>query len=156
VVGLTQPPFATAHEGGTLGIEIPVERIAPGDELPIIGADWAVRSPLEIWLQPAGQPRIRLGSVLTGADGHFLVNIGIPASVPSGPAALEVVSTYGVRDTGVVLIDPTAPPPSPLAGSSSSGSSEGEPDPFPLIALGGAIAALLFLGFKTRRRRNAV
>lgn len=148
---LFQPSIGSAHEGGTLGIEIPVERIAPGDELPIIGADWAVSSPLEVWLQPAGQARIRLGSLMTGADGHFLTAVRIPSSTPAGPAAIEVVSTYGVRDTAVVSIDPAAPRPSPLPGTTATGVPAGQIDPVPLVALAGAIGALLLLGFKTRR-----
>lgn len=149
------PAIGQAHEGGTLGIEIPVERIAPGDELPIIGADWAVGAPLEVWLQPAGQARIRLGSVMTGADGHFLTAVRIPESAPSGPAAIEVVSTYGVRDTGVVTIDPTAPRPSSMPGATDAGPSADNVDPFPLIALGAALAALILLAFKTRRPKLA-
>ena len=153
MVVLFHPTLARAHEDGTLGIELPVERIAPGDELPIIGADWAARAPLEVWLQPVGQPRIRLGSVITGADGHFLAKFVIPVSVPPGPAALEVISTYGVRDTGVLMIDPAAPPASSLIGTTSAGSPTDVIDPFPLIALGGAIAALLLLVTRTRGRR---
>ena len=150
---LLQPTITQAHEGGELGIEIQVERVPPGETLPIVGSDWAASAPLEVWLQPAGQPRIRLGTILTGPDGHFLASVQIPSSAPSGPAAVEVVSTYGVRDTALVTIDPAAPPASARPGTIAGDSPADEIDPFPFIALAGAITAVLLMGYKTRRAK---
>lgn len=154
---LTYVPVALAHEGGELGVQLTVERIAPGDSLPIVGTDWAIDVFLDVWMQFPGGDRVRIGSVRTGPDGHFLAALPVPATAPTGPAAVEVVSTYGVRDTVLVEVDPTAPRPSiPTGTTSGEPGSGGAFDPVPIVALATAVGLLGLLVLRTRKHEPVV
>ena len=101
-------------------------------------------------MQPSGSGLQRIGMIRTEADGHFDSAVRVPDGVASGPAVIHVTSGNGVLASSVVTIDPTAP----RTGATASRSDRGNGlDPFLLIALGGAIAALLLLVFKTTRRK---
>jgi hypothetical protein len=145
-------PQVAAHEGGELGIEIRVERVAPGDVLPVIGADWAPGAVLEIRLLGANGQETPLGTIRVGADGHFAASLRVPGSVTAGPAAVQARSDYGVLDTTLVVIDPAAPAASSPVGATAgegAGASAGT-DVVPFAALGLAVVALAVLVRKTR------
>jgi hypothetical protein len=153
VVGTGLPTsLVAAHEGGELAISIPVERIAPGDDLPVIGEDWAPAEVLEVSLQQ-GTEVTDLGAVRTGADGHFVRSIPIPATLTPGPVIIEVASAAGVRARAVVTIDPDAPAPSfqTQDGESTHILADEGIDLVPIVALLAAFGALGVLFIRTRR-----
>jgi len=152
--GLLGVTSAHAHDGGEFGIDIPVERVAPGDDLPIIGAEWAPNSVLEVGLQPSGAGLERIGAIRTDADGHFETVVRLPARVVSGLGVIQVTSRNGVLASDVVTIDPAAPP----TGADSPGldtAPNAELDPFSVVALAAAVLAMGLLVVKTRRRPTA-
>jgi hypothetical protein len=144
---------AWAHEGGEFGITIPVERVPPGADLPLVGAEWAADSFLEVRLQAGGSEFTTIGTTRTDNAGHFATALRLPESLPPGVAVIQVISTYGVLDTAVVTIDPAAPPPSlaPDIASATDTTAAGL-DPVPFVALAGAVGALGLLVVRTRRQ----
>lgn len=142
-----------AHDGGEFGIEIPVDRVAPGAALAIVGAEWAPNTELEVRLQANGSEPSRIATIRTDSDGHFDTAVPLPDVLPAGSALIQVVSTYGVLDSAVVTIDPAAPRASPaLDVSVVAGAADGALDPFPLAALAAAAGGLGLLVVRTRRR----
>lgn len=147
---------AQGHEGGEFGITIPVERVPAGASLPIVGAEWASDSRLEVRLQASGSEFTTIGVIQTDSAGHFATAVRLPNALPSGVAVIQVVSTYGVLDTAVVTIDPAAPQPSIPPGIAPPRETAPDGvDPVPFIALTGAIGALVILVARTRRHAQA-
>ena len=156
---LAVTPMALAHDGGEFGVTIPVERIAPGADLPIEGADWAPGATLEVRLQSAGLDAVTIARIRTNDDGHFATAVRLPDPLPPGTATIQVVSDYGVLDTAVVTIDPSAPPPPPLPsgdGGVIDAAAAGSTDLVPLLALGLAGLAISILVLKPRRPARPV
>jgi hypothetical protein len=144
-----------AHDGGQFGVEIPAERIPPGAELPLVGAEWAPDVTLEVNVQSGDAPARSIARIQTDEHGHFATLIDLPDDLPEGTIAVQVRSDYGVLDTAVVTLDASAPPYVPAPGDILALPPAAPPeglDPFPVIALAAALLALLVLFLRTRAR----
>lgn len=146
---LTGP--VAAHEGGTIGLEVAVERAPPGGTLPLIGEDWAPGEPLRITIMVGSTTR-ELGIVKAGADGHFVAGVILPRDLPSGPADVDARSQSGVIERAFVTIDPNAPDPSPRSARPGPAmESVDDIDVVPFVAAGLAVVGLSVLLLRTRR-----
>ena len=141
-----------AHENAEFGVEIPVERVAPGADLPILGAEWASNADLDVRLDVGGVT-VELGRVRTDENGHFATTVELPETLPPGIAAIQVVSDYGVLATATVTVDPAAPPAPSGAATGQHAARTSLPDfeVGPIVALLAAAGSLFLLLFRTRR-----
>ena len=149
LAALTAGPMG-AHEGGTIGLEVAVERVRPGGTLPLVGEDWAPGEPLRITIIVGSTTR-ELGIVKAGADGHFVASVVLPRDLPSGPADVDARSQSGVIERAFVSIDPDAPDPSPGPTDAVAAAGGDEIDVVPFVAAGLAVAGLGVLLLRTRR-----
>lgn len=158
ISSLTVPSLVVAHDGGAFGITIPVERVAPGAALPIIGAEWAARALLDVRIQAAGSDAVTIATIRTDDAGHFAVAVRLPNALPPGMATIQVVSGYGVLASASVTIDPTAPRAQlpTAAGAVVDSVAANGVDPIPLLVLGLAVGALAVLLVRTRHSVRTV
>jgi hypothetical protein len=94
VIVLVRPMAALAHGGGEPLIHVPADHLEPGQSFTLIAADLGPSARVTLELA-ADDQRISLGTVTTGADGHFEATLTLPGSFPVGYAQLTATSDDG-------------------------------------------------------------
>lgn len=155
VTTLFVPAAAIAHDGGEAEIDVPIGHVTPGEPFELIAADFDPHSSVEISVLDDDQVE-RLLTVIAGDDGHFEVELVLPADHPHGYFQLVAFSEYGLRATTWVLV---ASPPEPAGQGGAPGPDSRGPavDPSLLVLglfVGGAGAGLLFVLLRPATRRR--
>jgi hypothetical protein len=155
VATLLVPAAAIAHDGGEADIEVPVGHVMPGQPFRLVAADFDPHSSVEISVLD-GDHVERQVTVVAGDDGHFEIDLALPADHPHGAYELVAFSEYGLRATTWVLVGSPGEAPGQVG---APGGDSGGPalDPSLLVLgllIGGAGAGLLLLLLRPTPRRS--
>jgi hypothetical protein len=154
IVALLGPTVVLAHDGEVAQIHVPADHVMPGEPFLLVAADFDPGSSVEISVLD-GDHVERLATVIAEDDGHFEVDLQLPADNPHGYFQLVGFSEFGVRAETWVLVGPRAEGPPP---ADPAGGQVGLPfDPSVIllgVLIGGAGVALLYLVLKPGSRRG--
>lgn len=148
---LTTAALCVAH--GALGpyIVVPIDYVLPGQEFPVIAADFGSDANVRFEVVAAGRA-IELGSATAGPDGHFETNFQLPSEVQFGQAELVANSDDGTQASIPLQVGPLDT--SVLPGQRP----EAWQDPSVLLLAAGLAGGALLLGWTALRasRRERV
>ena len=108
LAALSTAGLCAAH--GVVGpsIVVPIDYVLPGEEFPVIAADFGSEVNVRFEIVASGRA-IELGSATAGPDGHFATNFQVPSEVQFGQAELVANSDDGTQASIPLQVGPADP-----------------------------------------------
>jgi len=99
-------PAALAH-GGEPGVEVIPSRIGAGEPIRVIGDDFEAGDLITLTLR-TGDGDFALGEAVTDADGHFTLDVALPANLEVRPYEVRATDSFGDTASGFLTVVRTA------------------------------------------------